>query len=97
MKTTTATRRSFNAAILAVLSTESDRWPQPVIYAEESGADMIFGACNAPATPADAIVWLNVEGDSFGELTGDHQADADGIECNMFDDAVNDVNDAFLA
>jgi hypothetical protein len=47
--------------------------------------------------PSDAILWINVEGDSFGDLTGDHQSDADAIEANMFEDAVNDVNDAFFS
>lgn len=91
MKTTESTRLSFNAAVRAVLATESDRWPQPVIYAEEINGVMTFGACNAPATPSGAIVWLNVEGDSFGELTGDHQADADGIESNCYEEAVSDI------
>ena len=95
MKSTTATRRSFNAALVSVLSTDSDRWPQPVIYAQDIDGEMTFDACNAPAVPSDAIVWLNVEGDSFGELTGNHQADADGIEANSFEDAVNDVIEAF--
>ena len=94
MKITNATRSSFNRAVLAVLSTSSDRWPQPVIYAEDINGDMVFGACNAPATPADAIVWINVEGDSFGELTGDHQSDADGIEANCYEGAVSDIEDA---
>lgn len=98
MKSTNATRRSFNAALVSTLSTDSDRWPQPVIYAEDIAGEMIFSACNAPAMPSDAIVWLHVEGDSFGDLTGDHQADANGIEANSFELAVNDVlEDAELA
>jgi hypothetical protein len=94
MKSTTATRRSFNAALVSVLSTDSDRWPQPVIYAQDIDGEMTFDACNLPAMPSDAIPWLNVEGDSFGELTGNHQADADGIEANSFEQAVNDVIEA---
>lgn len=94
MKTTEATRRSFNAAIVAVLSTESDRWPEPVIYAEEINGEMIFGACNKPALGGEGIVWLQVEGDSFGELSGDHQTDADGIEAKSYEDAVNDILEA---
>jgi hypothetical protein len=96
--TTTESSRTFRNAVLAVLSTDSDRWPQPVIYAEHVEGDKYrFDACNSPAMPSDAILWINVEGDSFGDLTGDHQSDADAIEANMFEDAVNDVNDAFFA
>jgi hypothetical protein len=95
--TTNESRKSFRNAIFAVLTTDSDRWPQPVIYAEHIEGDKYrFDSCNLPAVPSDAIVWLNVEADSFGQLTGNHEADADSIEDNMFEDAVNDVNDAFL-
>jgi hypothetical protein len=94
MKTTQATRRSFNAAVLAVLSSDRDSWPSPVIYAEEVDGEMRFGACNQPALGGDEIVWLCVEGDSFGDLTGDHQADADGIEANCYDQAVSDTLEA---
>ena len=93
MKTTPDTSRSFQAAILNVLSTESDRWPQPVIYAEEVDGEMRFDACNAPAMPSDAIAWMHVEEDSFGDLTGDHEADANGIALNMYEQAVNDTLD----
>jgi len=93
--TTNESRKTFRAAILAVLTTDSDTWPRPVIYAEHIAGDKYrFNACNAPAMPAAAILWLCVEGDSFGELSGDNEADADGIENNMFEDAVNDVNEA---
>ena len=96
--TTTESSRTFRQAVLKVLTTESDRWPQPVIYAEHVEGDKYrFDACNAPAMPADAVAWLYVESDSFGDLTGDNDADADGIEANMFEQAVNDVNDAFFA
>lgn len=96
--TASESSRTFRTAVLAVLSTESETWDQPVIYAEHVEGDKYrFDACNAPAMPEDAIVWLYVEADSFGELSGDHEADADGIEANMFEQAVNDVNDAFLA
>jgi hypothetical protein len=94
MKTTS--RATFRDAVLAVLTADSASWPQPVIYAEDIDGEMRFDACNAPAMPSDAILWLAVEGDSFGDLTGDHEADADAIEDNMFEDAVNDVNDAFF-
>ena len=93
MKTTTDTAASFQSAILAVLSTESDRWPQPVIYAEEIDGEMRFDASNAPAVPSDAIAWLYVEGDSFGCLTGDHESDAGGIAANMYEQAVSDTLD----
>lgn len=93
MKTTTQTATSFQSAILAVLTTESDRWPQPVIYAEEIDGEMRFDACNAPAMPNDAILWMAVEGDSFGELTGDYETDAGGIATNMYEQAVNDTLD----
>lgn len=91
MTTTTTTASSFQSAILAVLATDSARWPQPVIYAEEINGEMSFDACNAPAMPSDAIPWMFVEGDSFGELTGDHEADAAGIAANMYEQAVNDT------
>jgi hypothetical protein len=93
MKTTTSTNRSFRAAVLAALSTDSATWPQPVIYAQEIDGEMIFDACNAPAMPQDAIPWMHVESDSFGDLTGDHEADSHAIECNMFDQAANDTLD----
>jgi hypothetical protein len=96
MKTTNESRASFRAAILAVLTTESASWPQPVIYAEDIDGEMRFDACNAPAMPSGAIPWMFIAADSFGDLTGDHEADADAIEDNMFEDAVNDVNDAFF-
>jgi hypothetical protein len=96
MKTTNESRASFRAAVLAVLTADSASWPQPVIYAEDIDGEMRFDASNAPAMPSDAILWLAVEGDSFGDLTGDHEADADAIEDNMFENAVNDVNDAFF-
>lgn len=93
MQTTTTTASSFQSAVLAVLATDSDRWPQPVIYAEEIDGEMRFGACNQPALSGDEIVWLYVDGDSFGELTGDHEADAVGIALNMYEQAVNDTLD----
>jgi hypothetical protein len=97
MKTTDNTRRTFNAAIREILSTDSDRWPQPVIYAEKNAAgEMVFGACNAPALGGSEIVWLHVEPDSFGDLSGDAQADADGIEANCYEQAVQDTLAAFL-
>ena len=90
MKYTADTSRSFRTAILAVL-TSGDRWPQPVIYAYDIDGVMMFAACNHPAMPSDALPWMFVEGDSFCDLTGDHEADSHGIECNMFEDAVNDT------
>ena len=96
--TTNESSRTFRNAVLAVLSADSDTWPQPVIYAEWVEGDKYrFDACNAGAMPSNAVVWLYVGADSFGELTGDHQADADAIEANMFESAVNDVNDAAFA
>ena len=96
--TTNESRQSFRLAILAVLKTDSATWPQPVIYAEHIESDKYrFDACNAPAMPSDAIPWLFVEGDSFGELSGNHEADSHAIEDNMFEAAVNDVNDVFFA
>lgn len=96
--TTNQSRQSFRAAILAVLDADRASWPQPVIYAEHIEGDKYrFDACNEPAMPKDAILWLAVEEDSFGELSGDNEADADGIENNMFEHAVNDVNDAYFA
>lgn len=96
--TTNQSRQSFRAAILAVLGTDSSTWPEPVIYAEHVEGDKYrFDACNAPAMPSCAIPWMFVAADSFGDLTGDHEADADSIEDNMFENAVNDVNDAFFA
>jgi hypothetical protein len=93
--TTNESRKTFRAAILAVLTTDSDTWPRPVIYAEHIAGDKYrFDSCNAPAMPSDAIPWMFVEPDSFGDLTGDHEADADGIELNMFEHAINDTNDA---
>ena len=95
--TTHQSRLSFRNAVFAAISTDSDRWPQPVIYAEQVEGDKYrFDACNAPAMPSGAIPWMFVEGDSFGDLTGDHESDADGIEDNMFELAVNDVNDEFV-
>ena len=93
MKTTTETASSFETAILAALSTDPARWPQPVIYAEEIDGEMRFDACNAPAMPSDAIIWMFVEGDSFGDLTGDHESDAGGIAVNLYEQAVNDTLD----
>ena len=97
MTTTPKTANSFQSAILEVLSTDSDRWPQPVIYAEEIEGEMVFDACNAPAMPYDAIAWLYVQGDSFGDLSGDHEADAAGISVNVYEQAVNDILDAHRA
>lgn len=93
MKTTTATSTSFQTAIFAVLSTASDCWPQPVIYAEEIDGEMRFDACNAPAMPSDATPWMFVQADSFGDLTGDHESDARGICSNLYEQAVNDIRD----
>lgn len=93
MKITTETASSFQSAILAVLSTDPARWPQPVIYAEEIDGEMRFDACNAPAMPSDAIPWMFVEGDSFGDLTGDHESDAGGITVNLYEQAINDTLD----
>lgn len=93
MKITTDTASSFQSAIFDAISTDSARWPQPVIYAEEIAGEMRFGACNQPALSGDEIVWLHVDGDSFGELTGDHEADAGGIATNMYEQAVNDTLD----
>ena len=96
--TTNESRRTFRNAILAVLTTDTDTWPQPVIYAEHVEGDKYrFDACNAPAMPSDAIPWLYIESDSFGDLSGDDEADADAIESNMFEDAINAVNDAAFA
>lgn len=47
--------------------------------------------------PSDAILWMSVEPDSFGDLSGDNETDADAIEGNLFEDAVNDVNDEFFS
>ena len=98
MKTITTTaesRASFRQAVLDVLTTDRETWPDPVIYAEYVGDDKYrFGSCNAPALSGDEIVWMHVEPDSFGGLTGDDAADADGIEDNMFEQAVNDCADA---
>jgi hypothetical protein len=94
--TTNESRASFRNAILAVLNADRASWPQPVIYAENvEGDKFIFGACNDPAMPSDAIPWMQCEEDSFGDLTGDNEADADSIEDNLFELAVNDVNDSF--
>lgn len=93
MKTTPQTASTFQTAVLAVLSTDPDRWPQPVIYAEEIDGEMRFDASNEPAMPADAIPWLYVQGDSFGDLTGDHDSDACGIAVNMYETAVGDTLD----
>lgn len=96
--TTTQSSQSFRNAVLAALSTNSETWPQPLIFAEQVEGDKFrFGACNAPEMPSEAVAWLYVESDSFGDLTGDHESDADSIEANMFEQAVNDVNEAFLA
>lgn len=93
--TTDESRKSFRAAVHSVLTTDRETWPEPVIYAEYVGGDVYrFGACNAPALSGDEIVWIHVEPDHFGELSGDPDADADGIEANMFEQAWNDVNDA---
>jgi len=93
MTTTTETVTSFQKAILAVLSTDNSTWPQPVIYAEEINGEMNFGACNAPAMPDDAIAWVYVQSDTFGELTGNHEYDAGGIAANMYEQAVSDILD----
>jgi hypothetical protein len=95
--TTTQSRASFRDAILSVLNADRASWPQPIIYAEHIGGDkFLFGACNAPARPSDSILWLAVEEDSFGDPTGDNEADADAIEDNLFEQAINDVNDSFF-
>ena len=94
MTTTIATRTSFRSAILAVLECDSASWPQPVIYAQDIDGAMIFDACNAPAMPSDAIPWMYIEADSFGDLSGNNEDDAAGIDLNMFEAAVNDTNDA---
>lgn len=91
MNITENTRKSFNAALVAVLTADSDSWPQPVIYADCKAAEICFGACNRPAMPEDAVVWMYVEPDAFGELSGCAQDDADGIEANMYDQAVLDI------
>jgi hypothetical protein len=93
MKTTPQTASSFQSAVLAILSTDSESWPQPVIYAEDVEGEMVFGACNAPALGGDEIVWMYVQADSFGELTGDHESDASGIAVNLYEQAVNDTLD----
>ena len=93
--TANESRKTFRGAVLAVLITDRDTWPEPVIYAEHIEGDKYrFDACNAPAMPSAAIPWLFVSPDSFGDLSGDADADADSIEANMFEAAVNDVNDA---
>lgn len=106
MSINTDTRGSFRNAVLAVLSTDRGTWPNPVIYAEAAQiegpypveSEIRFHACNAPAMPTDcdALPWLYVEADSFGDLTGDHEADALGIEINMYEQAIDDVIDAFV-
>jgi hypothetical protein len=98
MKTITTTaesRTTFRQAIFDVLTTDRETWPNPVIYAVYIGNDKYsFGACNASALGGHEIVWIYVEPDTFGGLTGDAEADALGIETNMFEDAVNDCSDA---
>ena len=98
MKTITTTaesRATFRQAIFDVLTTDRDTWPNPVIYAEYVGNDHYrFGACNEAALGGDEIIWMHVDPNSFGGLTGDAEADALGIETNMFEDAVNDCADA---
>jgi len=93
MNATDSTRRSFNAAVKTVLESNRSEWPQPVIYAEERAGEMIFAACNAPALGGEEIVWMYVESDSFGDLSGDAQSDADGIEANNYEQAVSDIED----
>jgi hypothetical protein len=98
MITATKSRETFRNAVLAILDTDSNDWKNPVIYAQNVDGDKyLFDSCNAIAMPSDAIPWLYVEADSFGDLTGDHETDAAGIELNMFEQAINDVNDACFA
>lgn len=91
MNITKNTRKSFNAALVAVLESTPAEWPQAVIYAENLDGEMRFDAANAPAMPGNATVWMYVEPDSFGELIGDAQDDADGIEANCYEQAVMDI------
>lgn len=101
MNVTKNTRSTFNAAILeAIEYLDSDaEMTNPVIYArEDEGEDeMVFEFGSEIHLQGDAegesIVWFHVEGDSFGELSGDHKADADGIEANCFEEAVGSIED----
>ena len=99
MKNEKQSRESFRNAVYDAITADLCRWPQPVIYAKKSdNGEFLFRACNAAALCGDEIVWLHVEPDSFGVLSDNPDADADGIKSNMFEQAINDINDAdFMA
>lgn len=85
------TRKSFKTAIRTILETSYDRWPDPAIYAENINGEMIFDSSNLPAMPNGATLWMVVQPDSFGELSGNPEDDSLGIEINCFDQAVIDI------
>jgi len=92
MKPTQKTRESFRATILDILTDpDGDDYFTPVIYAESIDGEMIFGSCQAAALGGHETVWMHVEADSFGEITGDHLEDTIGIEDNCYAQAVNDI------
>lgn len=90
---TNQTRSSFNNAVREALEMSEDMKTQPAIFADIKDGELWFRAVNMFAWQStgsgNEVHWSDVR-DVFDGLTGDHQADADGIEANNYEQAVED-------
>lgn len=94
MNPTENTKSTFERAVQTVIEMEG-QWPEPSIYAYlQDDGQMVFDCAPKTAMPRGVTLWLVATPDSFGDLTGDHQEDAFAIAAEMYEQAVQDVQDA---
>ena len=98
MNVTELTRKTFIDSICkAIDDITSDTHHGNEIYAEEVDGVVQFGyRRNSVKISESAVVWMEVEADSFGEdmFTGDDYADARCIADLRFGEALQDILDA---
>ena len=88
MKITSKTRSSFRKSVKDSLDAlEEGCMNEPSIYAIEKNGEMVFEFSARLEVPKDGFLWLTVQPDSFGDLSGNNEEDAIGIENNCFEEA----------
>lgn len=92
------TQRTFNCSVFfALTAVHLDRFDAVNIWATLNSSQRLRFDWGPPGfpLPAGSIVWEVVDRETFGNLTGDHVADAHGIEANCFESAVKDCLNEF--
>lgn len=97
------TQRTFQESVYSALTQVYGSGPDTInIWAALEASPIPGGPCIrfdwAPPSlgiPEGAILWQQVDNQTFGNLTGDHMADAQGITANCYCDAIEDCFDAF--